>query len=171
MLPSQRVSVYNHQMPMRGKILIACCVVACGFSATSVAAGQTPAQAPRPDRGQTARPRPSPKRPLREHRFWDRTNLELFAGVAAVRAVDYASTRHFRARGADEILLSNSVVDNKPLFAGIEIAGTAVSIGVSYIFHRTGHHKLERWVSIVHIGVGTFGDARNYTLAGPKPGP
>ncbi len=105
------------------------------------------------------------------HAFWDRTNCELFAGVGAVRTMDYVSTRHFRARGANEILLSNSIVDNKPLFAGIEVAGTAASIGVSYLFHRTGHHKLERWVSIVHIGVGAFGDARNYTLAGPRPGP
>lgn len=106
-----------------------------------------------------------------DHPFWDRTNCELFAGVAAVRTMDYVSTRHFRSRGANEILLSNSIVDNKPLFAGIEVAGTAASIGVSYLFHRTGHHKLERWVSIVHIGVGTFGDARNYTLAGSRPGP
>ena len=88
-----------------------------------------------------------------------------------MRALDYASTRHFRARGANEILLSNSTVDNKPLFAGIEVAGTAASILMSYAFHRTGHHKLERWVSIVHIGVGAFGDARNYTLSGPKSNP
>ena len=108
---------------------------------------------------------------VRTHAFWDRTNLGLFAGVAAVRALDYASTRHFRARGANEILLSNSTVDNKPLFAGIEVAGTAASILMSYAFHRTGHHKLERWVSIVHIGVGAFGDARNYTLSGPKSNP
>jgi hypothetical protein len=106
-----------------------------------------------------------------EHRFWDRTNIELFAGVAVVRAMDYVSTRHFRARGANEILLSNWAVDNKPLFAGIEVAATAASIGVSYLFHRTGHHKIERWVSIVHIGVGAFGDARNYTLGRSSPNP
>ena len=88
----------------------------------------------------------------------------LFAGVGAGRTLDYLSTRHLRDRGINEWLLSNSVVDNKPLFAGIEVAGVAASIGVSYLFHRSGHHKIERWVSIVHIGVG-FGDsARNYTL-------
>lgn len=108
---------------------------------------------------------------IKTHAFWDRTNLGLFGGVAAVRAMDYASTRHFRARGANEILLSNATVDNKPLFAGIEVAGAAASIAVSYAFHRTGHHKIERWISIVHIGVGTFGDARNYTLSGPNPNP
>ncbi len=109
--------------------------------------------------------------PQGEHAFWDRENCELFAAVGAVRAMDYASTRHFRARGANEVLLSNSIVDNKPLFAGIEIGATAASIGVSYLFHRTRHHKLERWVSFVHIGVGAFGDARNYTLSGQPPAP
>ena len=98
------------------------------------------------------------------HRFWDRTNLALFAGVGAVRALDDTSTGHLRALGRDEILLTNRIVDNKPLFVGIEAVGTALSIGVSYWFHRTGHHTLERWTSIVHIGVGTFGDIRNYSL-------
>jgi hypothetical protein len=101
------------------------------------------------------------------HRFWDKTNIGLFLGVAAVRTLDFTSTQHFRERGVNEALLTNSIVDNKPLFAGIEVAGTAASIAVSYLLHRTGHHKLERWVSIVHIGVGTFGDARNYTLSHP----
>jgi hypothetical protein len=109
--------------------------------------------------------------PRQDHRFWDRTNLELFSGVAAVRALDYVSTRHFRARGANEILLSNAIVDNKPLFAAIEVASTAASMGVSYLFHRTGHHRIERWVSIVHIGVGVFGDARNFTLRGSGASP
>ncbi len=100
-----------------------------------------------------------------EHKFWDKKNVALFTGVAASRALDYTSTRHFRARGVDEWLLTNSIVDNKPLFIGIEGGGTAVSMAVAYWLHRTGHHRLERWVSIIHIGVGTFGAIRNYGLA------
>jgi hypothetical protein len=38
------------------------------------------------------------------------------------------------------------------------------SIGISYLLHRTGHHTLERWMSIGHIGVTAFGDIRNYSL-------
>ena len=71
--------------------------------------------------------------------------------------LDYSSTRYLRDEGNNELLLTNSIVDNRPLFVGIELAGTAASIGVSYLFHRTGHHSLERWVSIVHIGVGAGG--------------
>jgi hypothetical protein len=98
------------------------------------------------------------------HPFWDKENFLLFAGVGAGRALDYISTRHFRDRGVDEWLLTNKMVDNKPLFAGFEMAGAAASIGVSYLFHRSGHHKLERWVSIVHIGAGVGGSAWNYSL-------
>jgi len=102
------------------------------------------------------------------HKFFDAENLGLFVGVAAVRALDFTSTQHFRERGLNEVLLTNGIVDNKPLFATIEVAGTAASIGVSYLLHRTGHHRAERWVSIVHIGVGAFGDIRNYGLTNPQ---
>jgi hypothetical protein len=99
-----------------------------------------------------------------EHRFWDKTNDWLFAGVAASRTLDYFSTLNMRRRGRQEILLSNDAVDNHDAFATIEAAATGVSIGASYLFHRYGHHKLERWVSIVHIGAATTGSIRNYSL-------
>jgi len=80
------------------------------------------------------------------------------------RGLDYASTRNFQARGRQEILLPDDVVNNSAGFASLEAAGTLTSIGISYIFHRTGHHKLERWLSIGHISVTAFGDVRNYCL-------
>jgi hypothetical protein len=103
------------------------------------------------------------------HRFWDKQDCWLFAGVGAVRALDGISTRNFRARGRDEALLNNEVVDNAAAFAAIEAAGTAASIGASYLLHRTGHHALERWISYVHIGVGLFGTGRNYALKTGHP--
>jgi hypothetical protein len=105
--------------------------------------------------------------PQTTHRFWDRENDWLFAGVAAGRALDYASTLNLRRRGIDEIFLTNSIVDNHPLFAGIEAAATAASIGLSYLFHRTAHHRLERWTSAIHIGIAVGGAARNYALKTP----
>ena len=98
------------------------------------------------------------------HRFWDKTNDWLFTGVAASRTLDYFSTLNMRRRGRQEILLTNDVVDNHAAFAAIEAAATGVSIGASYLFHRYGHHKLERWVSVVHIGLATTGSVRNYCL-------
>src|SRR5580704_1471896 len=123
-------------------------------------------------------PAPSPSQPVEStretqpHRFWDHTNLILFSGVALFRGLDYASTRNFQARGRQEILLPDDVVNNSGGFAALEAAGTVASVGLSYWMHRVGHHKLERWISITHIGVTGFGVVRNYSLESkhsPRP--
>lgn len=105
------------------------------------------------------------------HSFWDGENDWLFAGTGASRTLDYFSTLNMRRRGRQEILLTNDVVDNHAAFATIEAAGTGVSIGAAYLFHRTGHHKLERWTSIVHISAATTGAVRNYCLKTAHPSP
>lgn len=102
--------------------------------------------------------------PHKEHRFWDKENDWLFAGVGAARTLDYFSTLNMRRRGRQEIFLTNDVVDNHAAFAAIEASATGVSIGAAYLFHHYGHHKLERWTSIVHIGLATSGAVRNYCL-------
>jgi hypothetical protein len=108
---------------------------------------------------QLATPAPPPL-----HAFWDRTNVAFFSGIAVTRGMDYASTRNFQARGRQEILLPDDVANNSAGFAGLEAAATMTSVSFSYLLHRAGHHKLERWVSIGHIGVTAFGDVRNYAL-------
>lgn len=118
--------------------------------------------------------RPNYESQKSEHRFWDKQNDWLFAGVGASRTLDYFSTLNMRRRVRQEILLTNDVVDNHAAFATIEAAATGVSIGAAYIFHRYEHHKLERWTSIIHIGVATTGAVRNYCLKtahyAPAPG-
>jgi hypothetical protein len=150
-----------------------CLVVLLSIAASSLQAQQT-APPIGPDKpaapaSQSAPSAPPAARPLPAHRFWDRENDLLFAGVGAGRGLDYASTLNLRRRGIDEIFLTNSIVDNHPLFGGIEAAATAASIGASYLFHRTGHHRLERWTSAVHFGVATGGAIRNYALKTPHP--
>ena len=132
-------------------------------TAATSSAQQTPGQTA-PTRSAPSIPAAKPLDDATVHRFWDRENDLLFAGVAGARALDYSSTLNMRRRGRQEILLTDSVVDNHGLFAGIEVSGVALSVGVAYALHRTGHHKLERWVSIVHIGVATGGAIRNYGL-------
>jgi hypothetical protein len=107
---------------------------------------------------------------LQPHRFWDKENRWLFACVGAARTLDYFSTLNMRRRGRQEIFLTNDAVDNHAAFATIEAATTGVSIGASYLFHRYGHHKLERWMSFVHIGLATTGAVRNYCLKTAHPG-
>jgi hypothetical protein len=102
--------------------------------------------------------------PAPRHSFWDQENLYLFGGVAVMRTLDYTSTMNMLRRGREEILLPGDVVRNHAGFAALEAASTATSIGLSYALHRTGHHKLERWLSMGHISVAGFGAARNYGL-------
>jgi hypothetical protein len=138
-------------------------------SAAQPGSGAAPAdQQNPPDAPQAPKPTTPPAPYV--HSFWDHENDWLFAGVAAGRALDYASTLNLRRRGINEVFLTNSIVDNHPLFASIEAAATGASIGVSYIFHATGHHRLERWTSIIHFGVATGGAIRNYALKTPHPG-
>lgn len=141
-------------------------VLLCAFAllASLPARAQQPPAPPQPATPPAERPQARAV-----HRFWDRTNWMLFAGVGAARALDYASTRNLRARGLSEVLLTNEIVDNAAAFATIEAAGTAASIGVAYLFHRAGHHRFERWVSIIHITAATAGSARNYCLKTAHP--
>jgi len=99
-----------------------------------------------------------------EHKFWDKENRILFAASAAFSAADFAATRANLQSGGRDL---NPVVR----FFGPSTAGLAVNfagetlgiIGVSYFFHRTGHHKIERIVTMVNIG--SSAGAVSYDLA------
>ena len=141
-------------------------VAGCFLIAQSVAAQQA---TPQGEAGQTTIKASAQTPP--PHAFWDRTNILLFSGVGVFRGLDYASTRNFQARGREEVLIPDDVVNNSAGFASLEAAGTAASVGLSYWMHRVGHHKIERWISIVHIGITGFGVARNYSLKSKHPVP
>src|SRR5437868_14498835 len=70
---------------------------------------------------------PDTPKPQETHRFWDRKNILLFSGIALFRGLDYASTRNFQARGREEILLPDEVVNNSAGFAALEASATGVS--------------------------------------------
>jgi hypothetical protein len=138
-------------------LLAACLLVA------QAPAAQQPTQ-PSPSQVSTTAPLPDAPSRKPPHAFWDRTNFLLFSGVAVFRGLDYASTRNFLARGREEVLIPDDIVNNSAAFASLEAAGALTSVGLSYLLHRTNHHKLERWLSIGHIGVTGFGVVRNYSL-------
>jgi len=151
---------------------VACCLFCAAVQAQDVVPQSSPAGtmdspgavAVLPESTTTAVVAQSPLPKPAARAFWDKTNIDLFSVTAALRGLDYASTRNFQARGRKEILLPQDVVNNSAGFAGLEAAATATSVGIAYLFHRTGHHKLERWISITHASVTAFGDARNYAL-------
>ena len=150
-------------MPSRGtRLLLLFALAAC-----SAVAARAQDPGPQDDPATSPAPKvdlsPAKTRPD-AHPFWDKQNKWLFTGVGAARTLDYFSTLNFRRRGVQEEFLTDSIVDNHAAFAAIEAGGTALSIGASYLFHRYGHHKLERWTSYVHIGLATSGAIRNYCL-------
>jgi len=102
-----------------------------------------------------------PSNPVRlvpeEHKFWDKENTALFATVAAFSAADFAVTRDNLNHGGRELNpltrpFAGSTAGLAANFAG-ETAGV---IGVSYLFHKTGHHKLERLTPLLNAGVSAF---------------
>ena len=87
------------------------------------------------------------------HRFWDRNNTILFAAVGASAAADFCVTRSNLAHGGKELNPVTGMFAHSTTGLAFNFAGeTASSIGISYLFHKTGHHKLERLTSFVNIG-------------------
>jgi hypothetical protein len=161
-MPWKGVMQWSGKSSILGLIVLGCILISQPATAQDAVSHDSSAK---PDSSKPSLPatKPATHAPP-PHAFWDRTNLLLFSGVAFTRGMDYASTRNFQARGRQEILLPDEVVNNSAGFASLEAAGTMTSVGISYLLHRTGHHTLERWMSIGHIGVTAFGDIRNYSL-------
>lgn len=89
----------------------------------------------------------------REHRFWDRGNTLLFAAVGGTAAADFCVTRSNLAHGGRELNPVTGVFAGSSTGLAVNFVGeTAGSIVISYLFHKTGHHKLERMTSFINIG-------------------
>ncbi|MFZ0730841.1 MAG: hypothetical protein WAM79_00825 [Candidatus Sulfotelmatobacter sp.] len=106
----------------------------------------------------------APTRAESQHRFWDRENIVLFSANAALNAADFAITRANLQSGGQELNPIVRVFGRSTAGLTVNFAGeTAGVMSISYFFHRTGHHKLERAISLVNIG-GSAG-AVSYDLA------
>jgi hypothetical protein len=108
-----------------------------------------------------------PSNPVRlapEHKFWDAENTALFSTVAAFSAADFVVTRDNLSHGGRELNpLTRPFAGSTAALAANFAGETAGVIGVSYLFHKTGHHKLERLTPIVNFGMSAF--AVGYGLA------
>jgi hypothetical protein len=87
------------------------------------------------------------------HKFLDGQNRILFVAVAALNGADFAVTHANLQNGGHELNpIVRPLASSTPALAlnfAIETAGV---VGVSYFFHKTGHHKFERLTSYVNIG-------------------
>jgi hypothetical protein len=102
-----------------------------------------------------------PSNPVRlapeEHKFWDAKDTALFATVAAFSAADFAVTRDNLSHGGRELNPLTRPFSGSTAGLAVNFAGeTAGVIGVSYLFHKTGHHKLERITPLLNFGASAF---------------
>jgi hypothetical protein len=88
-----------------------------------------------------------------QHRFWDAENRFLFATVAASSMADFAVTRTNLQNGGHELNPITRVFSGSTTGLAVNFVGeTAGVVGLSYYFHRTGHHRLERIAPLVNFG-------------------
>lgn len=97
-------------------------------------------------------------------KFWDRENCFLFAATAAFNTADFIATRNNLRTGGQELNpITRPFTSSTPLLAMNFAGQTAGTIGLSYFFHKTRHHKLERFTSVVSISAS--GAAVTFDLA------
>jgi hypothetical protein len=90
------------------------------------------------------------------HRFWDRENTILFTASGAMATADFVVTRANLASGGRELNpITRVMAGSTPALAANFAIETSSFMGVSYLFHKTGHHQLERLTSFVSIGSST----------------
>ena len=141
--------------------LAAAALIVVSLAGTALQAQTLTAQGPLPDAPNPfievappiARPLPNVES---EHKFWDTQNRVLLIAAAASNFADFAITRANLQSGGQEL---NPVVRmfgrSSAGLATNFIGETAGVVAISYFFHKTGHHKLERAVSLVNTGTST----------------
>jgi hypothetical protein len=127
-------------------------VLACLVCPDSIAQGPLPTESAPPSEAfsiiRTSRPETSAP-----HKFWDKKNVVLFAATAALNGADFAVTRANLQSGGNELNPVVRVFGRSTIGLAVNSGGQTLGvIGISYLFHKTGHHRLERIISIVNIG-------------------
>jgi hypothetical protein len=90
---------------------------------------------------------------LENHRFWDRENKVLFVATTAAAGADFAVTYQNLHSGGKELNPITRLFTGSTAGMAVNFAGeTTGVVGLSYLFHKTGHHKLERLAPMVNVG-------------------
>jgi hypothetical protein len=86
------------------------------------------------------------------HRFWDRENRVLFTATGIAATGDFLVTRANLASGGRELdPVARLFTGSTPALACNFALQTTAVVGVSYLFHKTGHHRLERLTSVMSV--------------------
>ena len=109
------------------------------------------------------------------HKFLDRRNMVLFSTNAGLIAADAFTTDHIvndYPNGQEANPIARPFVEHTSsakaaFFWASTYAGT---IGLSYLFHRTRHHRLERFTQYLLLGCETYSVTANaITETGGSP--
>jgi hypothetical protein len=103
-----------------------------------------------------------PTKEFGAHRFWDRENIVLFAAVGGMAGADFYVTHANLAGGGKELNPVTRVLSGStPGLAANFVLESSSIIAVSYLLHKTGHHRLERLTSFMNVassaGAVTYG--------------
>ena len=108
------------------------------------------------------------------HRFFDKKNLLLFGENAAAQTAALIAIQshgaHMESRGRtwdpyEKHFESYGYGWGAAYRYG---GGVGIDMGVTYLLHATGHHKLERWVPRIGIAYGAA--SAGYAAAGSRQG-
>jgi hypothetical protein len=93
------------------------------------------------------------------HKFWDAHNKTLLASHAFLEALDFGITHHNLSDGGRELdSMAKPFCEHgtagQAVFFGGRMAGV---VAVSYLMHKTGHHKLERVFPVYASGDSMYG--------------
>jgi len=138
-------------------------LASCALCQPLFAQGPLP-DAPEPVAGPASPVALAPASVIEQHKFWDKKNCALFAVSTALNWTDFAVTRANLQSGGRELNpLVRPFGRSTPGLAANFAGETAGVIGLSYFFHKTGHHRLEQIVPVVNIassaGAASYGMA------------
>jgi hypothetical protein len=111
-----------------------------------------------------------------QHDFFDKTNLRLFIAESLAQTGDLITTRRIISAGGKETdplarpFVSAGVGGQ---VVGSYVVGTGGTMLASYLLHRNGHHRLERWVPLLTTAIESLATASNIhqlTLTHGTPG-
>ena len=104
---------------------------------------------------------------VKVHAFFDAKNIALFSLGAAFVASDSITTQRMVGTGRfdEQDPIAKPFVNNgwkgQALISAIGFGG---SVGLSYVFHKFGHHKMERYVGLSLIGIELAATVHNSRL-------
>jgi len=88
----------------------------------------------------------------REHKFWDHRNILLHAAAAGAAAADFWTTRRALSRGSlERNPLARPFAQTDAGFAAYKAGSWGTYLGLAYLSHRKGWHRLERVLPFVAI--------------------